>query len=212
MIFVAPTICLYSGLGLAVLIARIRRAPARRWALRASVIGLVAAGVMMLVVKLAYPYKSIYDVNSRTFARWFWTEKSRDANLVCVKADLGIGFDRRNWTLFRSALYLCNQKIYSPRHRSATRVASDSFFADDPVRCVLYNEWPENSPGCSAWLARMTKRYHVRNRETFVINESTHRDDGTDVEDRYTVFEFVPREVNPPRQIARDTSADVSRY
>ena len=39
----------------------------------------------------------------------------------------------------------------------------------------------------------MTERFEVRNRETYVINESTYRDDGTDIEDRYTVIEFVPR-------------------
>ena len=66
--------------------------------------------------------------------------------------------------------------------------------ADRPLRCVLYNEWPENSPACSAWLRQMSERFQVQSRQTFVINEPSHRDDGTDVEDRYTVYDFVPKQ------------------
>ena len=116
-------------------------------------------GVVLLGLKLAYPYKSIPDQNSRAFARSFWTERARDSELVCVKSDLGLGFNRRNWTLFRSALYLCNQKIYSPRHRLGVGVNWDAISADRPLRCVLYNEWPENNPACSAWLQEMTERF-----------------------------------------------------
>jgi hypothetical protein len=44
----------------------------------------------------------------------------------------------------------------------------------------------------------------VWNRETFVVNERGRRDDGTDVEDRYTVYEFVPRDDTPPRRVVRE--------
>jgi 4-amino-4-deoxy-L-arabinose transferase-like glycosyltransferase len=212
MIFAAPTICLYAGLGLAAMIARLRFAPSRRWAFRASVLGLTVTGVAMLGVRLLYPYKSIPDVNSRAFARIFWAEKARGAELVCVKSDLGLGFDQRNWTFFRSALYLCNQKIYSPRHHSGDAANYASVSADRPLRCVLYNEWPENNFACAAWLAQMTERFRVTNRDTFVVNESAHRDDGTDIEDRYTIYEFVPRHVNPSSRIARGDSTHTSRY
>ena len=206
MIFLAPAICLLSGLGLAAMIARLRFARTRQGALLACVLGLAASGIVLLGCKLAYPYKSIPDRDSRAFARSFWNEKSRDSELVCVKSDLGLAFNRRNWTLFRSALYLCNQKIYSPRHRQGVGVKWDTVSSDRPLRCVLYNEWPENDPACSAWFREMCEHFQVRNREIFIINESEHRDDGTDVEDRYTVYEFVPRQVQSSREIARDVS------
>jgi hypothetical protein len=39
----------------------------------------------------------------------------------------------------------------------------------------------------------------VRDRERFVVNEPSRRDDGTDVQDRYMVYEFVPLAgVTPP--------------
>ena len=204
MIFLAPAICLNSGLGLAAMIAGLRSARAREVAFLASVLGLAGSGIVLLGVKLTYPYKSVADRDSRTFARSFWSEKSRDAELVCVKSDLGFGFNRRNWTLFRSALYLCNQKIYSPRHREDAGVNWDKVSSDRPLRCVLYNEWPESNPACSAWLQEMCERFQVRRCETIVINESSRRDDGTDIEDRYTVYEFVPRQVHASSQITRD--------
>ena len=100
MIFLAPTICLLCGLGLAAMIGRLRPARARRRAFLASVLGLAVSGIVLLGLKLAYPYKSIPDQNSRAFARSFWSEKARDSELVCVKSDLGLGFNRRNWTFF----------------------------------------------------------------------------------------------------------------
>jgi hypothetical protein len=211
MIFVAPTICLLGGLGLATLIARIPLASPRRWALRAGILGLFGAGLVLVGLKLVHPYKSIQDQNSRAFARWFWTEKARDSELVCVRSDLGIGFDRRNWTRFRSSLYLCNQKIYSARHRSGVGPSWDTISEARPLRCVLYNEGPEDNPACAAWLEGMTASYDVRDRETFVVNEPSHRDDGTDVEDRYTVFEFVPRADSPPRWVMQGAGPQVLR-
>jgi 4-amino-4-deoxy-L-arabinose transferase-like glycosyltransferase len=214
MIFVAPMICLLSGLGLAVMIGRLRLARARRLAVFTTALGLAMTGIVMLGLKIAFPYKSIPDQNSRAFARSFWTEKALDSQLICVKSDLGLGFNRRNWLLFRSALYLCNQKIYSPRHRLGGGINWDMVSAARPLRCVLYNEWPENSAACSAWLRQMSERFRVQDRQTFVINASSHRDDGTDVEDRYTIFDFVPKQGESTRQIARDSSskATVGQY
>jgi hypothetical protein len=207
MIFAAPMICLLSGIGLAVMIGRLRLARMRRLAILTTSLGLAMIGIVTLGLKIAFPYKSIPDQNSRAFARSFWNEESLDSQLVCVKSDLGLGFNRRNWSFFRSALYLCNQKIYSPRHRKGGGINWDVVSRDRPLRCVLYNEWPENSPVCSAWLRVMSERFEVQCRKTFVINEPSHRDDGTDVEDRYTVYDFVPKRGEPTRQIARDTSS-----
>jgi hypothetical protein len=204
MIFTAPMICLLGGLGLAVLINGLPGSPWRRLAVRTAVSALVLAGLILLGLTLTRPYKSLADENSRRFARWFWTEKSKDAELVCVKADLGNGFNLRNWSLFRSALYLCNQKIYSPRHRQGRSADWEAVSAGRPLRCVLYNEWPETSPACAAWLAGMTAHYRLIDRETFIINESAHHDDGTDIEDRYTVFTF---RADAPSGTARPLSA-----
>ena len=214
MIFAAPMICLLSGLGVAVMIGRLRRARLRRLAVLTTAFGLVMTGIVMLGLKMAFPYKSLADQNSRDFARSFWTEKAVDAQLVCVKSDLGLGFNRRNWSMFRSALFLCNEKIYSPRHRRSAGIGWDLVSSERPLRCVLYNEWPENSAACSMWLRKMSEGFQVQSRQTFVINEPSHRDDGTDVEDRYTVYDFVPKRSESTRQVAREPSsrANVGQY
>ena len=212
MIFVAPSICLLCGMGLAIMIARLRSSRSRQWAFRLTAAGLAVAGLVLLGLTLAHPYKSVSDQNSRSFARFFWTESARDSELVCVKSDLGLGFSQRNWTLFRSALYLCNQRIYSPRHRKGVGVNWNAVSTHRPLRCVLYNECPENDPACSAWLVEMTEQFELGNRRSFVVNESSHRDDGTDVEDRYTIYDFVPRSVEPARRIVRDASPRAMRH
>ena len=188
------------------MIARLRSSWSRQWAFRVTATGLAVAGFVLLGNTLAHPYKSVSDQNSRSFARFYWTESARDSELACVKSDLGLGFSQRNWTLFKSALYLCNQKIYSPRHREGVGVNWNMASTDGPLRCVLYNECPENNPACSAWLAEMTEQFELSNRRSFVVNESSHRDDETDVEDRYTIHDFVPGRVEPARRIVRDAS------
>ena len=65
MIFVAPMICLLSGLGLAVMIGRLRLARMRRLAVLTTAFGLAMTGIVMLGLKVAFPYKSIPDQNSR---------------------------------------------------------------------------------------------------------------------------------------------------
>jgi hypothetical protein len=207
MIFVAPAVCLFMGLGLAAIIARIPRPQSHHRAPRIAVVLLLAAALVMLAGTIAQPYKTEADKNSRDFARWFWPSRE---GVACAKSDLGRGFNARNWSLFRSSLYLCNQKIYSPRHRDGIAFDPTAPALDRPWRCVLYNEWPENDPACAAWVASLHDRFEVADSETFTINPQTFHDDGTDVGDRYTVLTFVPR-ARESASIARETDDKTSR-
>ncbi len=164
------------------------------------------AGVLLLVSTIAQPYKTIEDKNSRDFARWFWSSRT---GVACAKTDLGRAFNARNWSLFRSSLYLCNQKIYSPRHQST--VPKEPKIPDGPWQCVLYNEWPENDPACAAWIKALSQRFELADSATYTINPQTFHDDGTDVGDRYTVLSFVPRDPALPAQIAREPDAKTRR-
>ena len=69
MIFVAPSICLLCGMGLATMIARLRSSRSRQWAFRVTAMGLAVAGFVLLGLTLAHPYKSVSDQNSRSFVR-----------------------------------------------------------------------------------------------------------------------------------------------
>ena len=67
------------------------------------------------------PIGSPDDVRTREFARWFWTEKSRDGEVACLKTDLGLSFQTRLWSVGMSAVYLFHQRMFSERHRQHGR-------------------------------------------------------------------------------------------
>ena len=194
MLFVAPTICLLMGLGAARLIVGLPRVWHQRRALRGSVLFLAGAGLILLGLTVAFPYKSPNDEESRAFARWFWADQARGAELVCLKEDMKTVLHPRHWRLFRSALYLCNQQIYSPRHRQHLAADWKAVTELRPLRCVLYNDGPDDDPAVAAWLERMTTRYRLQKRQVFVVNEGN-APEGRNDEDRYAVYDFTPREV-----------------
>ncbi len=86
---VAPSICLLAGLGAARLVGMIPRPERRRRALRFTGATLAGIGVISIAADLARPYKFAEDEQSRQFARRFWVDQARDAELACVKRDLG---------------------------------------------------------------------------------------------------------------------------
>ena len=45
---------------------------------------------------LVRPYRVAADLSAREFARRFWVEQGRDAELACLKSDLGVEFDVEN--------------------------------------------------------------------------------------------------------------------
>ena len=83
MIFLGPAICLLSGVGLAAMITRLRFTRAPPATFLACVLGLAGSGIILLGVKLAYPYKSVSDRDSREFARTFWNEHARGLGAGC---------------------------------------------------------------------------------------------------------------------------------
>lgn len=199
MLFVAPAICLLAGLGASRVMACLPALRFRRRVFRGSLIVLAGAGTVLLALTVAFPYKSRTDEESRRFARWFWSDQSRDAELVCLKEDLNVVLNPSHWRLFRSALYLCNQRIYSPRHHCYLAADLGTISASRPLRCVLYNKEPDGRSALASWLDGMSARYVLQRRQTFVINESD-APAGRNDEDRYDVYDFAPREIATGRE------------
>ena len=202
--YAAPATCLLAGLGAATLIS-LPRSPRRRGRLAIGLLGLLGGvGAILMVGQIVSPGRSTCDQRTREFARWFWSERGRDAEIACLKADLGLVFDRHHWQYGRSSLYLCNQRIYSDRHRLGRPIAWDRISATHPLLCVLYNEDPRDDPAFRSWLAGMTARYDLRAHSTFDVNAGTGREGS--LEDRYEVFEFVPRARTASERIASGRS------
>ncbi|MEX1095892.1 MAG: glycosyltransferase family 39 protein [Planctomycetales bacterium] len=148
------------------------------------------------------PYKTQSDVRARAFARWFWFNAQSEGEVLCLKTDLDRDFspdaDRRlSWT----AMYLCNQRIYSPRHRAGAPPRLADLSPSRPLRCVLYRD-----PKCdfdeqafADWLAEQQARYELVGSETYPFPRYDKREERIVTVDYLDEFKFVPRERSPSK-------------
>ncbi len=208
--YLAPSICLSAGLGMAVLSARLRR-PGRPARVPPILMGaMIVLGTALIVRDLAMPYRIHKDVTAREFARRFWTEQARDADLVCARTDLGVEIDPHTWEAGMSAVYLFHQRLYSPRHRArvAYRPSPEFQAGDRPLRLVLYGDYSPDDPEMRAFLIAMDRGYELRAAREYVVDPGPSRESW--LRDAYGVFDFVPRR---PRQAgAAGSDATASRF
>lgn len=198
---VAPSACLLVGVGAQTLIGR-RSDPARRdraMALVLAILGLIGAG--MLVIDLARPFRTVEDQRTRDFARWFWPEVSRGAEVGCVHALRGTTFEGTYWRRGRLELYLANRQINLPHGVDPARPRVDRVSRDRPLRCVIYNQDPDRDPGLAAWLDEMGTRYRLRRTRSYEVNGGI-VDRGIPREERFLVYEYVPKGGVTPGPIA----------
>ncbi|OJW24629.1 MAG: hypothetical protein BGO49_06180 [Planctomycetales bacterium 71-10] len=196
--YLAPSACLAAGLGMAALASKIRRPEAAARVPRILLGAMVALGLGLIGKDLVMPYRVYKDVKTREFARSFWTEQARDADLVCARADLGVEIDPHTWEAGMSAVYLFHQRLYSPRHRAKEpfRAKPGSWSADHPLRLVLFRDYAEDDPNMQAWLIAMGRTYELRQAREFVVDPGPSKESW--LRDTYGVFDFVPR--NEPRE------------
>jgi hypothetical protein len=191
--FVAPAICVLAGLGAAWLLHAIPLRRARAGLAALAVLLLAGFGFASLAGDVARPYRFLYDQKCREFARRFWPDEARSAELACLRGDFGIK-DRRSKNL-RSAIFLCNQWIYSPQRRHGGGPKWDAIAPDHPLRCVLYHETSPDHPEVLAWLARMRQTFDLRRTDQVLIDTAGSMP-GPRAE-RLVVFEFVPKPGSP---------------
>jgi hypothetical protein len=204
MLYAAPLFCLLAGSGSAVLLSRVPALPNHRH------VPVLVTAVLLAILAVAWPardmvrpYKMEFCREDRDFARWFWTSKSRDAELACLDTDFGLDFRREPiagmpWShlsdaadLFdTSSLYRCNRAIYGPEGTppDLTRVSLER-----PLRCVHFRSWAfrYDEAALGRWLEEMQSRYRLAGRETHRFPISWLQLD--DRFDRVEVYEFVPR-------------------
>lgn len=190
--YLAPAICLLTGSGLSVLLSFPRGVNTRRAAVRVASVALAVMGIVLLEEDLRHPYRAIYDHQAREFARRFWPEQARNAEVACLRWDFGIR--RPNAAGARIALYLCNQHIYSPGRKRRDGPAWERVTAERPLRCVVFDEDVLTRPEATAWLESMTNRYALRSQSKVVVpTTGLNQKSWTD---HVTVFEFLPK-TNP---------------
>lgn len=189
--YAAPMICMLAGLGIAVGLAWLPDPKIRRRMLVAVAAGLVLLGAGRLGYDLICPYKTYTDQRDRDFARWFWTELSRNSELVCAHEDLNADFDPEHWSGRATDMYLCYQRIYSARHRKGLAPNLSAISDAHPLRVVLFNETPQGTPAFDAWFRAMASRYRLRNLDVYPVS-SLEKRPGANWDQLYLIYEFVP--------------------
>ena len=190
--YAAPGLCLLIGTGAASALARIPPSRSRNRASRLACVGLVVVGVVPLVEGIRRPYRAYHAEAAREFARRFWPEVGRGAEVACLRWDFGVA----KWDSIRlgTAVSLCNQAIYSPSRRAGgPRWGEVS--VERPLRCVLGVGPEVDPPRVVAWIEEMRATYRMTRRESIAVD--TAEPGRRPNLERYEVFEFVPKS-RPP--------------
>jgi len=195
-LYLAPLICLPAGLGAARMVSLIRPPKIRAGVMVVFLGALGIFGAGNIILDMARPYKNREDVASRRFARKFWAEESRDAELACVYTDLGLDFFPRLWNWGHSSRYLCNQAIYSPLHQDGPHQPRWEMVSPDrPLKFVVFSVPARFEPyaeldreAWESWRAEIETRYRLSGYRKHQVNEEV-----PSHHEVYEVYEFVPR-------------------
>ena len=195
--YLAPAICIVIGIGGDAIVRwHDRRTGQGRRALviALAIFSLVPLGTMAR--DFASPYKSKTDLRYRDFARWFWFNAEFDSEVACLKTDLGQEFAPGTFHhLGWSAMYLCNQKIYSPRHARGEPLRLDLVSDKHPLRVVQFRAqvYKYDQAAFDRWLASMKARYDLVSRDTFAFPCFDQRGQNLLCLDHVDVFKFAPK-------------------
>lgn len=195
--YLAGCICLLSGLGAATWLnglARIRWVAAHGG--RVFMLLLATVGVSSIARDVARPYKSESTLRARAFAQWFWFDTQLEGETVCLKTDLHQEFSEQTYReLCWSAVYLCNQRIYSPRHRRGEAPHWERITAQHPLRCVQFV-----APSCDydeaafrRWMDSMLERYELESQTSLPFAVLDKRERDLRGRDYVRVYHFVPK-------------------
>jgi hypothetical protein len=195
-LYMAPMFCMLAAAGFAALLTWLaRRRPARKGPLLAMLGLLTLVAASSIVRDFWSPYKSGNDLRARSFARWFWFSMSHNGEVVCLHSDLKIDPAPETFQHGCSASYLCNQRIYSPRHIRGEPPDWERISADWPLRCVQFRSpsIQDGKEATAAWLAKMESQYELLGKETYPFPFYDKRDRELKFTDYIDVYKFVPR-------------------
>ncbi|MBX6314258.1 MAG: hypothetical protein IRY99_15300 [Isosphaeraceae bacterium] len=203
----APSICLLSGLGAALVLARMPQEALRQRALIVFAAVLAGIGLGPLGLDLYRPYRFYYAHRAREFARRFWPEQARKAELACLRWDYGI--IERGKLCVNTPVFLCNQMIYSPPRYANRGPRRPEPTSSRPLHCILYDETSPDHPDVVAWLKQMTSRYDLKDRTTLLVNMA--RPDQRPRWERVTIFAFELRRGRSNTRVATPAGRALAR-
>lgn len=199
--YAAPGLCMLIALGGAALLAATQRTAARaQRGLRLSTGFLALVAIAIMIRDVTHPYKARSDAQARDFARWFWHDAAWNGELVCLKTDLGLCFSPQTYReLGWSATYLCNQRIYSPRHAAGRPPNWSRVSAEWPLRCIQFRAgvWPFDQAAFDRWMAQMQEQFQLVAHDSFPLPRFDKQGRSVLTIDYIDVFKFVPRTSAP---------------
>ncbi len=193
----AAMITIVAGIGLAVIV----QAHAKWIPKRAKLGAQMACAILALIAicsmgrDIISPYKSTTDMRHRAFAQWFWFNTEFQGETVCLTSDLDVRFSRETYEdLSWSAMYLCNQHIYSPRHAAGEPPEWDRVANDWPLRCVLFRapRFDFDEDAKAQWLREMQTSYTLTGVAEYPFPCFGKREREAINVDYVEVFTFVP--------------------
>jgi hypothetical protein len=190
-LYLVPAILILSALGATWLCTLAARLVPPRKLVVALTFMLAIYGARRLANDLGHPYRTPWDRTAREFARWFWEEMSADAEVVCVRSDLGIPFRSGGWAYDGADQYLCYQRIYSRRHRERRAPNWEAISDKRPLRCVLLSQSPEDVPAFRQWITKHRDRFALRDVHSYAATRGSIAEPAL----YYVVCEFVPTSV-----------------
>jgi hypothetical protein len=198
----APLICMLAGLGSAAWVGALAARPRLGRALLAVCVLLpLLVGVGTVLRDLAHPYKTQSDQRARAFAQWFWFSAEHEGEAVCLHTDLGHDFSSRAYQeLSWAAMYLCNQKIYSPRHAAGAPPCLDHLSAERPLRCLLYRdpEYPCDEAALGRWLGDVQTGFQLVSRDVYAFPRYDKREHTLVKLDHLEIIHLIPRPAADP--------------
>ena len=194
-LYMAPIFCLLSGLGGAAILSVMKN---RRWSAAAPVVLalvlLVAIGCIASVRDFLKPYKETCWERNRDFARWFWTDKALNAELLCVSSDCKLPVSEASLGDELAAVYFCNQRIYSRRHARHLPPQLEQVSQDRPLRCARLRHsatTPQDEAQFQDWLRTMEAKYRLVGQEKYPLTFFVHENELQYV-DQVELYEFLP--------------------
>jgi len=210
--YAAGPICLMTGYGLTVALAwAARRKETLLPTFRRAAVAMAIIGLGVMVRDVCRPQKTFSDARHRDFARWFWFNAEFEGETCCVLTDLKQVFAPEalkdlNWT----AMYLCNQKIYSPRRQRNESVQWDRISDRHPLRCVSFSTQLTDfdADAEARWKREMQRHYALAGEETYPFPYFMKNERDLAVMDHLKIYRFVPK--GDATSTAERTAAEAS--
>jgi hypothetical protein len=129
----------------------------------------------------------------------------QQGELVCLKRDLGVEFSPETFRHGFSAMYLCNQRIYSPRHARGESPHWERISADWPLRYVEFHSpmYEYDEPARQRWLTEMQQHYTLVERVQYPFACYDKWETKIRAKDFVEVYTFVPKSGADPAAIVQ---------